>query len=90
MDLRESDREKILAKLGELWKDKHCDICGAEEWGVSGKLFELTEHRVFIPNVEKAVYPLVCVVCSVCGNTRLFQAIALGILDSKTGALIDG
>ncbi len=38
----------------------------------------------------KGVIPLVSIQCMTCGNTKLLNAIALGLVDQATGRLIDG
>lgn len=90
MQLSAKHQAKINEKLNEVWKEQRCDICGNSEWGTSSKLQQLVEYQSGESLTARSVIPLVPIICTVCGNTRLFNAVILGIIDQATGELADG
>lgn len=90
MELSEPQREKVLEKLHELWGSNPCELCGWSDWDLSDHLLELREFAKGALLVGGVVVPLVALYCTRCGNVRLANAIALGILNPITGELGDG
>jgi RNase P subunit RPR2 len=78
---------KLLSKLDESWKHNRCDACGAELWTVLNRVWQLTEHHGNGCLPGGRVIPLVVAQCNNCGNMRLANAITLGVIDGRTGAL---
>lgn len=93
MKLTEARKRTLLEKMGRLWGGaKTCPICRTEQWAVSGEVFELREFNKggMVIGSNQAITPLIAAQCGTCGYTALFNAIALGLVDPKTGEIIDG
>lgn len=60
-----------------------CPVCNFIDWDLSTTVFELNEfHEPHSgPTFMKISTPVVPVMCTNCGNTLLFNAIHLGIVD---------
>jgi hypothetical protein len=73
------DTKKVLAHLNKIGNtSKGCKFCGANDWAVIGKVFELREFRGGA--VGSPVIPVIPVTCNQCGNLLLFNAIAAGLV----------
>ena len=69
------DTKKVLEHLNKVHgTSKVCKFCGANDWAVIGKVFELREFRNQVAG--SPVIPVVPVTCNQCGNLLLFNAIA--------------
>jgi hypothetical protein len=90
-ELPESQRARLQEKLAPYWVGLVCEFCRQSVWGISPTVFQLQAFRggaaVFGPT---SVVPLVCVTCNVCGNTKLLNAITLGLIDPQTGGWARG
>jgi len=84
MKLTKQQQEQVITKLQEFWKDKICEVCGNQHWTLGDTLFELREfHGGKTVLGSGAIKPLITIACSKCGNTKLMNAIKLGIVDPK-------
>lgn len=75
--------EKVLNHLREKWGSKECAQCGANNWSVTDKVFELREFQggsLIVGN--SPIIPVVPVCCTNCGNTILVNAMVSGALEN--------
>lgn len=80
--MKKIDDNKILGFLKEKWHGAGCPVCGSLKWGVSSKVFELREFddgNINMRNV--AIFPVIPVTCSNCGNTILISALTSGLME---------
>ena len=85
MKLSPEQQKKLLSRLTEIWKDKTCEICRTNEWQIDDTLFEIREYHGGATIIGSgAIKPLITIACSNCGNTKLMNAIKLGLIDTKT------
>ena len=69
------DTKKVLAHLNKIRStSKGCKFCGANDWAVIDKVFELREFQSRV--VGSPIIPVIPVTCNQCGNILLFNAIA--------------
>lgn len=85
MKLTKEQQQILIDKLNELWIDKKkCEICDNTDWMIDDKLFEFREFQggktVFGGG---AIKPVITVTCTKCGNTKILNAIQLGVVDPK-------
>jgi hypothetical protein len=90
MQFTEAQRAIFLAKLQGLWKDPKCDVCSSNTWLYADRLFELREYNRGSFVIGSPLIPVVAAICATCGHTKLFSAIALGIVNPATGEVVDG
>lgn len=85
MKLNQQQKDKLLTRLREIWKNKVCDICGTAKWRIDDKLFELREyHEDSVVFGSGAIKPLITMACSNCGNVKIMNAIKLGLISPDT------
>jgi len=63
------------------WKHGACSICSSNAWEVGQDLAEMRPYSGGSIVLGTGVYPLLPIICTVCGNTLLVNAIAAGITD---------
>lgn len=82
MKLTTEQQNKLVAKLNEVWKNKVCEICNQTHWMIDDTLFELREfHGGRTVLGSGAIKPIITISCNSCGNTKIMNAIQLGIVD---------
>jgi RNase P subunit RPR2 len=82
MKLTTEQQNKLVAKLNEVWKNKVCEICNQTNWMIDDTLFELREfHGGRTVLGSGAIKPIITISCNSCGNTKIMNAIQLGIVD---------
>ncbi len=70
----------ILSKI----KGSNCDLCNSHKWEMQNNLFYIQEfNSPSTENPGNAAVPLVIMACMDCGNTKLINAIKLGIVDTN-------
>lgn len=76
-------QEQLTAVMGALQKrpTMRCVVCGQQSWNVNSDLVLLQTVQVGIPLMVATGAPSVAVICTVCGNTLLFNVFALGVGD---------
>ncbi|MCE5330704.1 MAG: hypothetical protein LLF95_01020 [Bacteroidales bacterium] len=90
MKLNKEQQEKLIAKLNEVWKNKTCEICGQSNWMVDDTLFELREfHGGKTVLGSGAIKPLITISCNKCSNTKMMNAIQLGLVDPNNPDGVD-
>ena len=73
------DSKKVLAHLNKIHHtSKCCKFCGANDWAVIDKVFELREFQNRA--VGSPIIPVIPVTCNQCGNILLFNAIAAKLI----------
>ena len=84
MQLSEEQQKKTLKKL-EYFFSKSCDSCSGHDWLLNDKIFEMREFSGgnLIIGGQATVFPVITVSCKQCGNTYLFNAILLGLIERK-------
>ena len=89
MKLTQAQRDKLIAKLEGFPKRNPCDMCGNRHWLVDDTIFEVREfHGANIKFNSAAIKPVVSLTCSVCGNTKLLNAIQLGLIEPDTTSVL--
>jgi len=86
------DVEKVVNWLNRQWQGaKVCPICKNNNWNISEKPVELREFHGGGFVVGGPVYPLISIICKICGYTLLFNAIVAGLLapEQKDAASLD-
>lgn len=84
MKLNKEQQEKLVSKLNEVWKNKICEVCNQTNWMIDDTLFELREfHGGRTVLGSGAIKPLITISCNSCGNTKMMNAIQLGLVDPK-------
>ena len=78
------NRDFVVKKLSEKWLlGKKCECCGSTNWS--------TIDVVIAHNVAKSEsgLPQIAVVCALCGNTKYFNAIVLGVMKNDGSFVTD-
>lgn len=84
MKLNKEQQDKLVTKLNQVWKNKVCEICNQTNWMIDDTLFELREfHGGRTVLGSGAIKPLITISCTSCGNTKMMNAIQLGLVDPK-------
>lgn len=88
MKLTTTQLEWIIEKLEKYPRSPTCVVCGEENWSIQETILELREfHGSSAFHAGGVTYPMVAMNCPTCGNTILMNAIAMGVVDQKTGKL---
>ncbi len=84
-DKMKINEEKFMNFLNEKWKNKICQLCGNNNWSVSNKVFELREFNrgSLIIGGNNAIFPIMVVSCTECGNSIMINAITSGAIDKN-------
>ena len=84
MKLNEDQKRKLLEKLS-LLKGSKCPICGATVWIINDTIFEMREFQDgnLVIGGGTAILPVIPVTCKKCGHTVFFNALSLGLIQSK-------
>lgn len=77
-DKQEKFKKWIKDKLGH---DLECDCCGSKGWAMMEEIFTFVRFPTKYLSSRKM--PSVIVVCDNCGNTKLFNAVMIGIVGWK-------
>lgn len=87
LDEQARRRERAAAWLRDHWTvPANCPVCASNKWTV-GDVFELRRfHGGSIVVGGDPLLPLFPVVCNVCGNTVLINAVISGVLEQEPGA----
>jgi len=73
------DTKKVLGHLNKIRNTpKGCKFCGANDWAVIDKVFELREFQG--KPIGSPVIPVIPVTCNQCGNILLFNAIVAKLI----------
>lgn len=84
MKLNEEQQDKLVQELDKKWKNKTCEICGENTWLIDDTVFELREfHGAKTLLGAGAIKPLITIACKSCGNTKVLNAIHLGVIDAN-------
>jgi hypothetical protein len=67
-----------------------CSLCRHNELKLSPYLFAMAAYAPTGTTATPAVMPFVAVTCPRCGHTTMYNAVALGIIDARTGAPCQG
>ena len=80
-----SDAQVVIDKLSEVWTVKKlCPVCASGKLSLTD-MVEVRDYNEGNHCPGAAITPMVEVVCDICGYVMLFNAIALGVVDSQTG-----
>ena len=91
MKIPESLRDGLLERLREFSPGAvDCPVCSGATWTVSDVLYEAREFNrgSMVLGKGQSVLPMVATHCSNCGLTLFLNAIALGLIDGKTGEFV--
>lgn len=84
MELKPEQRKKAEEKLSKLLPGMRCSVCQGQGtgWLINNKLFELREFNGGnLALGQTSVFPVLLVVCKGCGNTLMFNALELQLLE---------
>ena len=80
-----SDAQVVIDRLSEVWTVKRlCPVCASGKLSLTD-MVEVRDYNEGNHCPGAAITPMVEVVCDICGYVMLFNAIALGVVDSQTG-----
>ena len=80
-----SDAQVVIDRLSEVWTVKRlCPVCASGKLSLTN-IVEVRDYNEGNHCPGAAITPMVEVVCDICGYVMLFNAIALGVVDSQTG-----
>jgi hypothetical protein len=80
-----SDAQVVIDKLSEVWTVKRlCPVCASSKLSITN-IVEVRYYNEGNHCPGAAITPMVEVVCDICSYVMLFNAIALGVVDSQTG-----
>ena len=80
-----SDAQVVIDRLYEVWTVKKlCPVCASGKLSLTN-MVEVRDYNEGNHCPGAAITPMVEVVCDICGYVMLFNAIALGVVDSQTG-----
>lgn len=91
MELNQKQKDAVREVLdGKLSTSNlsDCEMCGNESWAIDPYIMELRQFNKGGFD-SRAIIPLVCMHCTKCGNTKMFNAISLGVVNEETGEIID-
>lgn len=83
MRLTPEQTQQVINHLTEVSPDGIvCPVCGQRHWNVMNTIIEAREFQNgnIILGGESAIVPYVSITCNRCGNSLLFNAIQLGIV----------
>ena len=89
MRLTEGNKRLILKAINDLPVKRCCLFCGHKQLNIVN-VIDTTEYNDGIPAalIQGASHiPFIEVLCERCGFAHLFNAIALGVVDRRTGKL---
>jgi len=68
-----------------------CPVCHTHSLSWNTTIFELREFNQgnLVVGRGNSLIPVVAATCKACGHVVLFNAISLGLIDPKTGAVIN-
>ena len=82
MQIEDSDVGIIEKWIEDHWKGEPlCPVCQNNNWTIGKTIAELRPFLKGKLRMGGILYPAVVFTCNVCGNTLLFNAIALGIVE---------
>ena len=77
------DSNKAIAHLKQKWQGRMCPLCGAGNWTVVDKMFQLMEYTDGGLTLGAPVLPVIPVVCGNCGNTILVNALIAKLMPAS-------
>lgn len=84
MKLNTRQQTELIQKIDSIWKNRNCEICKNNSWNINDTIFQLSEFQgTDIIIGGGSIAPLISLSCNQCGNTKLLNAIQLGIVDPK-------
>jgi len=77
-------KHKVVEWINQKIPGLQCECCHQRQWTVSE---DITTPVIFAGsfNLGGQAYPHVLLTCTVCGNTKLFNAVVMGLLPPKGG-----
>lgn len=89
MKLKDEHLKYIADKLESISPDGiKCPVCGKQQWSISGLITEMREYENGSVKLGGPLVPFVNITCNTCGHAILFNAIHIGLLNTK-GEIID-
>lgn len=83
--MKVSDAQVVIDRLNKVWTVKRlCPVCASGKLSISN-IVEVRDYNEGNHCPGAAITPMVEVVCDICSYVMLFNAIALGVVDSQTG-----
>lgn len=88
--ITEAQQSQLLNLIQTRLATFSCGVCGAFEWDLADGIWEVRQWHGGALVMGSPIMPCAMVVCKGCGNTLFFNAVAIGFVDAKTGAVCDG
>ena len=80
--LSDKEKDQAIAWLKERWT-KSCPACDRREFSIGEHVVHTPIHFGGALKFGGPMYPQLAVVCKNCGYTLLFNAVLMGIIESK-------
>lgn len=62
-------------------KGKNCEVCGNDDWSYCADMLTVLTDQPFNTTNPLEAYPFFAIACKDCGNTKFFNAHALGLIE---------
>jgi len=84
MKLTKEQQKKLMKHFDTFWKNRKCEICGNDDWIIDESIFEMREFHGATTILGKGfIKAFVTVSCKNCANTKLFNAVNIGLISSE-------
>lgn len=84
MKIKPEDQNKVISKLNEVWKNKTCEMCQNNNWNIDETIYQINEfHGGNVVIGSGSLVPVITLTCQNCGNTKLMNAIKLGVVETN-------
>ena len=88
--LPKEKQDQAIKWLNDKWKNQICECCGGRDWTLNGHLTTPINFQQGAFHFGGMAYPSLGVVCKNCGNTKHFNAVAMGLVDGAKKGEEDG
>ena len=83
MKLTQQQQLEVLKKINDLLGTFRCPVCGSTSWVVEETILKLTEFGAYFAVSSNRIYPVLVMSCTKCGNTLMFNAVKLGLVNKQ-------
>ena len=84
MKLTPDQREKVTKAIHNFGLSfRPCPVCAQTQWIVAESIYELREFEGGNLTVGGPIYPVIAILCNICSNTILLNALRLGVIQQS-------